>query len=206
MGVTSLSRDGIVANQKYSSALAGNDTADVALSSDFLIQEVVLNGTAASVTFDVSTLASTYKHLQIRMIVLNGSVNTNVTGYQQVTCNGSSSTIYSSHVLYGNGSSAGSNAGYGASATKMYGGTFGSKGSTPLAPSAFIYDFLDFASTSKNKTMRYLSGFYEGGAKGIELGSGSFQSTTAITSITFTPESAALYGSGTRFNVYGSKG
>lgn len=194
MGVTSLSRDGIVANQKYSSALAGNDTADVALSSDFLISEVVLNGNATSITFDVSTLASTYKHLQIRG-AYRYVTSTGAEAFT-LTFNGDTGTNYSHHRLLGNGSSVSSTAGTSTSSifagfiTSQFGG--------------IVLDILDAFSTSKYKTTRALMGAL-GSVNEIHLTSGNWRSTSAVTSITLTSAASAIQ-SGSRFSLYGSKG
>jgi hypothetical protein len=192
MGVTSLSRDGIVANQKYTTALAGNDTGDVALSSDFLIQEVVLNGTATSVTFDVSTLAALgYKHLQIRM-----AANSSASGATYWRFNADSGNNYAQHRLYGNGSSVASNA-----TTSTNAGYIGyTTAGTNIFPGS-ILDILDFASSTKNKTVRILHG---DNTANIMLNSGVWLSTSAVTSVTLYAN--VNYVTGSRMSLYGSKG
>jgi hypothetical protein len=67
---------------------------------------------------------------------------------------------------------------------------------------AGIIDILDYADTNKYKTVRALSGTDNNGSGDIILGSGLYQQTTAITSITLeangvnwlTNSSFALYG------------
>lgn len=196
MGVTSLSRDGIVANEKYSSALAGNDTADVALSSDFLISEVILNGTASSINFDVSTLAAQgYKHLQIRMIAkpsASSDVNT------VLRFNSDTGTNYAWHYMLGDGGGIYPNAG--ANDTLAYiNSIFGTKGASNYT--ATILDLLDFNGT-KNKTVR---SFYGIAATQVGLFSGLWRNTGAITSINVFLSSGS-FATGSRFSLYGSKG
>jgi hypothetical protein len=72
-----------------------------------------------------------------------------------------------------------------------------------------IIDILDYASTSKNKTVRALSGGDQngdGGGQGISLNSGLWMSTSAITQIDFTTTGAGNYDSSTKFALYGIKG
>jgi hypothetical protein len=194
MGVNSLTRDTLVNTVKYNNALAGNDTADVALSSDFLIQEVILNGSATSVTFDVSTLASTYKHLQIRGAYRY--VTTSGAEAFTLTFNGDTGSNYSHHRLLGNGSSVSSTAGTSTSfifagfITSQFGG--------------IVLDILDAFSTSKNKTTRALMGAL-GSVNEIHLTSGNWRNLSAVTSITLSSPSSAIQ-TGSRFSLYGSKG
>lgn len=200
MGVTSLSRDGIVANQKYSSALAGNDTADIALSSDFLIQEVVLNGSAASVNFNLSGIDPTYKHLQLRYVARTSQS----TPYGDVLfrLNGDSGSNYAWHQLRGNGSSVSSSA-FTSQAQILLETTGNTATSNNFG--AGVTDVLDAFSTSKNTTIRVLIARAESGDNGIFLKSGVWLNTSAVTSLSVSVPSANFL-SGSRFSLYGSKG
>ena len=69
--------------------------------------------------------------------------------------------------------------------------------------SAGVVDLLDFASTSKTKTVRALSGFTDGTNRDVSLRSGFWNSLSATTSIDFyVPE---LFATGSRFSLYGIK-
>lgn len=153
-------------------------------------------GGAASISF--TSIPSDYKHLQIRGILgVTGSATTN---YVNLTFNGVGGTSYSGHVLFGNGSVAGANSGNGASAAAIFTGT---ASSAPTSFSSFIVDVLDYSNTSKYKTSRALVGFDTNGSSSssVELTSGLFMSTNAISSMTFTGSTnfpqystLALYG------------
>jgi hypothetical protein len=155
-------------------------------------------GSGGSSTITFSSIPSTYKHLQLRSIHGTSSAGTN---YMNLAFNGVGGTSYSSHTLYGNGSTAGANAGNGASASSIFAGT---ASVSTTAFGASIMDFLDYANTNKYKTTRHLVGIDSNGTGGVELISGLFMSTNAITSFTITGSIAfAQYSS---FALYGIKG
>jgi hypothetical protein len=161
---------------------------------------VVGSGGAADVEF--TSIPSTYQHLQIRGIVKS---TTNNTLYMNYAVNGVAGTSYSSHYLFGNGSSAGSNAGNGASAASMYLGEFPSTAATNTF-GAFVLDVLDYKDTNKNTTFRALAADDKNGSGVFGFSSGLFNSTNAITSIKFTPQAGPQIGQYSHFALYGIKG
>lgn len=160
----------------------------------------LISSTTASITFDVSALASNYKHLQLR-----GAVRDN-RGYSDssaaIRFNGDTGNNYSSHTLYGNSSNVQSDTWLSNNAIitgRIIGGT-----GTASAYSPIIVDILDFGSTTKNTTIR--NQVSSAGAY-VTIGSGLWISTAAVTSITL-----GAYGfstswvSGSRWSLYGIKG
>lgn len=151
-------------------------------------------GGASTITF--SSIPSTYTHLQIRGIL--GTASAGTTNYIQMTYNGVGGTSYVGHVLYGNGSSAGANAGNGTSASSIFAG---SVSNTATVFGGVLVDILDYANTSKYTTSRHLIGVDSNSSGSVEFISGSFMNTSAISSITFTGSTnfpqystLALYG------------
>jgi hypothetical protein len=71
--------------------------------------------------------------------------------------------------------------------------------------SGTIIDILDFSSTSKNKTVRALSGFAQGSGQELMIASGFWNSTNALTSIEISTGNANLVAN-SRFSLYGIKG
>ena len=166
-----------------------------------LIESTILTGNASSVTFaNLSTYASTYRHLQIRA-VMRASANQGEVGYR-IRFNGGSSTDYSFHRLLGNGSSASS---YGDAAATYFFIT-GSAGTGAAATTgafgAIVTDILDAYSTTKNKTTRTLAG----NATSVSLDSAGWFSTSALTSIVMESDPVSNFVSGSRFSLYGIKG
>ena len=162
------------------------------------IATITDSGGTANITF--SSIPSTYKHLQIRAVAFQNLGN----DWRGVTMrfNGDSGNNYSAHQLSSGGSSISS--GGNANTNGMYPVAAG--WSSPNFPGVAVIDVLDYASTTKNKTMRFLSGIERNTTPSdIGFGSGAWYNTSAITSITFTVN-ADNFTSGTRFALYGIKG
>ena len=162
------------------------------------------SGGSATVTF--SSIPATYTHLQIRIF---GQTSRGTYGNDQMTMrvNGDTGSNYSSHILSGDGASASAS---GAATQTSINLSFKLGSTTSSAFGAFIIDALDYANTSKYKTIRNLAGVDINGTISsfggeVELSSGLWQSTSAITSLTFTPVNANFtqYSS---FALYGIKG
>ena len=159
-----------------------------------------------SVTF--SSIPSTYKHLQIRIIARDTSGNGGGSGALRMRFNGDTSSVYDRHVLSGNGSSP--SAGRDINSTDfsleslMMGG-----GTAANVYGVGILDFIDYASTTKNKTFRLFNGNNTNGAWGnevIRMQSGCWRNTSAITSIELYITNGSGYETGTRISLYGIKG
>jgi hypothetical protein len=189
----SMKRSTITNNNWYKSMLAGNPAY-----TDFELISTQLVGTAvASVTFDTSSLASTYRHLQIRMV----SKALNDTNYR---LNGDTANNYSYHAIYGGIASvtvfaeAPINRGY---------ITF-SNAALADGYSAAVLDLVDAFSTSKNKTVRVMSGHAEPSNNFIFLASGHYRSLSATSSITLFGGSGGGNNlvAGSRLSLYGIKG
>ncbi len=164
-----------------------------------LISSTILTGSQASVTFDTSTLGSTYKHLQIRAAYRTSSVSFD--SFSKLTFNGSS-TSYQSHALFGNGSSVVGQ--FWNESTYILSLFAQGNGSTANAFGGGVLDILDFASSSKNTTIRDLSGRTASDPR-ISLSSGAWFNTAAVTSVVLTPDTGN-YLTGSRFSLYGIKG
>ena len=156
------------------------------------IASTTLSAATASITF--SGIPSTYTHLQLRGIAKNTTGATNPI----ITFNGDSATNYVWHQLYGDGASAG------ATASPTNAG-IGFTYSSASQFSGFVMDILDYASITKNKTVRTLGGADNNGSGYAVLTSGSWlNSSSAINSITFATGSTTFtqYSS---FALYGIK-
>jgi len=168
-----------------------------------LIETAIVSGTSTSaVTFSsLGTYSSTYKHLQVRMAVRTNRTSFS-TDFLKLTFNADTATNYSSHILYGNGSSVLSEAS--ASAAHIALQRYGS-GATENYFGASVLDILDAYSTTKYKTIRNLGGA-SGSGQQIGLDSGSWRNTASLTSLTITVGGGTLLVAGSRFSLYGIKG
>lgn len=159
-------------------------------------------GTGSSGTITFSSIPSTYSHLQIRYIG-----RTSATGAAQTTLrmrvNGYTST-YPLHRLLGNGTAASAYA----STVEVYLQDVMSAATNSASTSVFgagIIDILDYANTNKYKTIRTLSGTDNNGGGEIIFGSGLYQQTTAISSITL-EANGVNWLTNSHFALYGIKG
>ena len=186
--IKSASRSSITNDQKYRSMLAGTVP-----SSEYLITSTLLDANTPSVTFDVSSFAGVYKHLQIAYTAKqtnSGSVGI----YGRF--NGDTAANYSWHYLAGNGSAVSSSA-LTSTTSMLVGSAFGT--STANAFGAGVIDILDAFSTTKNKTVRSLEGR---ATEWIALESSSWRNTASLTSITLFPD-VYSFVAGSRFSLYG---
>lgn len=149
-------------------------------------------GSGGSTTISFTSIPSTYKHLQIRAMT-NGTTSFNPT----ITFNGDSGSNYAWHYMDGNGSSATSGAGS-SQAYMISGGA----SSTANVFAGHIMDILDYGNVNKYKTMRILSGADKNGSGNIDLLSGLWMSTSAISSLTIAGGTFNQYST---FALYGVK-
>jgi hypothetical protein len=177
----------------------------VPFESDYeLISTTVLGGTAASVTFSsLGDYSSTYKHLQIRATIRTARTGSTGDAYL-VRLNGDSATNYNWHYLRGTGSVSSTGAAN-ESAIVINRVGAASDPSNVFGPS--ILDILDPYSTTKNTTIRGLTGVNLPGPVSfgeIHLTSGAWRNTAALTSIVLS--NGFDFVSGSRFSLYGIKG
>jgi hypothetical protein len=174
-----------------SKAVAAADTGAM-----FPLQVITVGAAgASSVTF--TNIPATYSHLQVRFMSLNASAQSVIMQF-----NGDTNSNYAKHSLNGNGSSA---LGQGYS-SQSYFNVQGYRvaASTPN-PVVGIVDILDYANTNKAKTARMLSGFDANGSGEVDLNSGLWTSTSAITSILIRLESSGTINQYSQFALYGVK-
>lgn len=155
-------------------------------------------GGAYSITF--SSIPTGYKSLQVRFSFQNASNNGD---WLFMQFNGDTAGNYDYHRLRGNGATV--FAGRTNNASYMFASET-ANGAWPSYPGIGIIDVIDYDSTTKNKTMRHISGSEKNGAGGIELGSGLWRSTAAVTSITLTCFSGSGSFTSSSFALYGIKG
>jgi hypothetical protein len=155
-------------------------------------------GSSASFT----SIPSTYSHLQIRFIATTNDSNYNAA---LIRFNSDSGSNYAWRAMYGAQTGVGAEGAYPDTAirTISIGGT--TQGS---AFTVSIVNILDYKSTSKNKSSRWITGQDSNGAGYGQQGSGLWMNnTTAITSITITPiTGGAVFREYSSFALYGIKG
>lgn len=163
-------------------------------------------GTGASPNILFSSIPSTYKHLQIRILGRSDSTASNTARYFFVQCNTDFPTtnVYSWHGAYGNGTTATSEAAisFPAASMSLYGASQST--STNIMGTAII-DIHDYANTSNYKTIRSFSGVDFNGSGAVALYSGLYQSSSAINAVRVSINTGN-FSTNTVVALYGIKG
>ncbi len=168
---------------------------------DSIATVTVGSGGASSITF--SDIPGTYQHLQIRMIGRSTEADTNTDC--RLRFNGVSGSSYAAHTLFGTGAVTAVQAFTDSSIMVAGSRVFTTSSQTASVWGGIIADVLDYASTTKNKTMRSFGGWDGNGSGVVSLTSGLFMSTSAVTSIVITTYSGGNWAQHTTAALYGIK-
>jgi len=168
------------------------------------IASITATGGETSLSF--TSIPGTYQHLQIRGIARTLRALTG-TDTMFITLNSDTGSNYSRHRLTGDGSTAAAGGAASSTSLAIINGATVMDSSTANIFAANIIDIHDYASTSKNTTMRAFSGG-NGNTTTNEfvmgLYSGGYFNTSAITSISL--ENSFGFKAGSTFALYGIKG
>jgi hypothetical protein len=171
------------------------------------ISSVVSTGASGTITF--SSIPSTYRHLQIRCY---GKSSLNLTGNDSVLMrfNSDSTSNYSVNAIraYG-GTPSRDRFGTRTNITLFQIGPYSLTGTDNMF-GASIIDIHNYALTTQIKTVRIFSGSTMNSAttgnNGVDYESGEWNSTAAISSISFVLNTGGVWVSGSTFSLYGIKG
>ena len=166
---------------------------------DALATVTVPSGGLTSITF-AGIPTTGYTHLQIRGIYRY----TSALDILAMQLNGDTASNYSSHKIFGSGSSA--SAGASSSVSKM---DLGYIMNSSTGYGASVIDLLDYTNTTKAKTVRALSGTDLNGSGYVNLNSSAWYNNTssvypAINSIKIYPDSGT-FAEYSQFALYGVK-
>lgn len=152
---------------------------------------ITLSTATPTVTF--AGIPQNYKHLQIRGTVLTSGATNPTWRVNDDMAN----TNYRGHHLWGTGTGVASN--------DQSGTVYWNYNPSASFPSAFIMDWLDYSSATKNKTMRTLAGSdTNGGTAEIAIWSGLYMNLNPITSITLNGN-GVNFSTNSQFSLYGVK-
>jgi hypothetical protein len=175
-----------------SRAAAGGDYESIAT-------VTVGSGGAASISF--TSISSTYTHLQIRCLARTNRASA---GDQiRLQLNTDTGANYSDHVLSGDGATAVATGA--ADNTFMWLGRATGASSASSIFGVSVIDIVDYADVNKYKTLRSLTGTDRNGSGDASVHSGSWRSTSAITSIQVIFIGTLMEQYST-FSLYGIKG
>lgn len=163
-------------------------------------------GSGGSASVEFTSISADYTHLQVR-----GLVQTNRATYGRdvifARFNGDTGNNYAFHLLQGDGSAPYATGGGTKNKIEIEGAGTSAGGSF----GAFVIDILDYKNTNKYKTLRALSGVDHNGTLAgyggvINLVSGLWQNTNAVTSIKFEDDTGNTLLQYSSFALYGIKG
>lgn len=162
-------------------------------------------GSGGQSEINFTSISGTYKHLQIRALARTNRANS-LDAFRLQFNGDTGSNYYFGHYLFGTGTSASSgNEGVGTAI-----GVWRIAGDSASASvfGTVVVDLLDYTSTNKNKTVRYLGGMDNNGSGEIYLGSGFWFNSTiaAISSIKIVPNIGTSFNQNTQFALYGIRG
>lgn len=147
-----------------------------------------------------NSIPSTYTHLEIRFIGVESTALGNDT---RIRFNSDTGSNYARHQFYANRST---QAGAGTASTTFIKATNAFNGLSTSQPSVGIIQILDYKSTSKNKVSKHFSGIDLDSSGTVDIMSGLWMSTSAITSITFEINgTGSTFGTGSSVALYGIK-
>jgi hypothetical protein len=168
---------------------------------DFESIATVTVGSGGAADIEFTSISSSYQHLQIRYIVRSTQAATE-TGIN-ARLNGDTGSNYAWHYLFGDGTSAVASAGATQTAINFVNVAGASATSSSFAVG--VLDILDYANTSKYKTLRLLQGWDGNGSGRLNFSSGLWMNTAANTSVKLYP-SSGNWAQYSHFALYGIKG
>jgi hypothetical protein len=159
--------------------------------------------TGSTALFSFTNIPQTFTHLQVRWYAR--SLGSGVYSEQfTYFINNDRSSIYTSHTLWGDGSSALSiNELLNASYVTLVGTSMPNANSIANAFGVVTMDILDYTNTNKNKTIRSFLGWDLNGSGLTGLSSALYTTTNAINRIDLGVASGSNYAAGSRADLYG---
>ena len=201
MGAYKLSASGSFATSRtqYKSFLTGNAYFDPWSPTPSYDSIATVTASGSPATLSLTSIPSTYRHLQIRVFGGNATGNS-----AYMTFNSDTANNYSRHRLSGNNGTS-----VLVSGTASYGGiSIGANAglvyTTSGACSSAVIDVFDYANTNKNKTTRSITGWDNNTNGYLDFESGSWSNTAAVTRIDFTMASNT-WANGSIIALYGVK-
>lgn len=165
----------------YGSMLAGNTAYVIPSAFESIATYTVPTGQQYG-SIEFANIPQTYTHLQIRGIGRSGRNNLDdgiSVRFNSVSTGG----FYSSGYVRGNGSNVTPNDYRLTSSNEMTVGDITSANSLTNSMGMFIFDIYDYTNTSKTKTLLHYGGYCNASAGDVEISSGSWRNTSAITTI-----------------------
>lgn len=162
-------------------------------------------GAGGSSTITFSSIPSTFAHLQLRYIARSAQVG-NASSLILRFNSDTGSNYWAYHEIFADGSTV--NAYNDSTATLTQIDQIPAANKTASVFGAGVIDLLEYTSTSKQKTIRFLDGWDANGSGSVVFGSSLYKPSTiaAISTITITDAYAQNFAQYSHFALYGIKG
>ena len=160
-------------------------------------------GGGGSSTLSFTSIPSTYKHLQIRLLAKAAPTAASAAYDLRLAFNSDTTgTNYNEHYLYGDGASVGAGVN---TNNRIIGTSTGSASTSTFAVN--VYDILDYQNSNKYKTVRSLVGWDANGSGQVTFMSQVWMNTAAINAISIDFNGGSpSFGQYTQAALYGIKG
>lgn len=175
----------------------------IILPGDYESIATVTVGSGGSSTITFSSIPSTFKHLQIRALARTATGSTGQDDLT-ITLNSDTTNNYWWHRFGGQGTGTITGSAGALTSSNQFQELVARDGQNANVFSTFVIDILDYTNTNKYKTMRCLGGNDNNGSGAIVLDSAMWNSTSAISSISFT--SGSSFKQYSHFALYGIRG
>jgi hypothetical protein len=162
------------------------------------------NGTGSSGTITFSSIPGTYQSLHFRIRARSDWAG-GATDVVKVVVNSDTGTNYVNHWLRGDGAAVSATFYTGLNELRFIRGAAAGTAAANIV-AVDVMDIHDYASTTRNKTFRWFGGQDNNGSGDVALISGLWISTSAITSISFSPINGTNWTTATQISLYGIKG
>lgn len=161
--------------------------------------------TGSETLFSFTSIPSTYKSLQLRVSARQSSGSLTTSAWIKMQFNGDTTAAnYTMHGIQGTGAAAQGNWGFTSNGeiTAYY--VAGNSAASNIFGTG-VTDIIDYASTTKNKTVRSVGGNDQNGSGSIFLTSGLWINTAAINRIDVYGSQLNSFASGSTIALYGVK-
>jgi hypothetical protein len=199
MTVNRFSQASLSTPTRYRNLMAGSAYLPQLTDFQLISTQLILTNTTQ---VDFTSIPSTFRHLQVRMTARSSGTGTDVL---DIRFNGITTAAYNYHNLYGDGSTVSSNGNSTAQTSmEIFPAAMPAVGAAAGMFGAAVIDVLDYGQTTKNKTIRALSGHEAAGqGKKVSLNSGFWNNTAAVNQVSFLLIGGRSFVAGSRFSLYG---
>jgi hypothetical protein len=167
-----------------------------------VLASVTISSATPSISF--TGIPTGYTHLQISGLVRTATSAVYDAVFMRI--NGDAAANYFRHLILSDGTNTPQSYGY-ANESKLNVGYMAGNTAEANSFGVFVTDIVDYTATTKYKTMKSIGGQNNNsvGSAYVNMSSGAWANTSAVSSLTFYTESGSNFSQYTQINLYGVK-